>query len=224
MLRQDRVLLSITAGFALFNCSAGMVRVANPWLAQYKLPGGAHTLGLLLSSYSGAQLVGSLIAGTLKPSDRQMRRIGILQIFAGGSLFLLLFDRLPFIVAGLILCGGFSSPMAVSSQVIRVMRIPTELRGRTMTLMRTLMNGAIPIGSLVAAPLLARGSYHLLVWLMTVTAAIPGVAIALSYRGMSIGAQVTGAPGLESQPGNTEQTMTVDEALSSVPVHVPAVD
>jgi len=190
LMARDKVLLSITVGFAMFNFSAGMLRVANPWLAADRLSGGSHTLGLLLASYGGAQLVGSLVAGSLKPSDRQMRRIGVLQILAGGSLLFLLVSKEPLIVAGLVLCGLLSSPMSVSSQVIRVLHIPVEMRGRSMTFMRTLMNGAIPLGSVCAAPMLQAGLYRPMVLTMAGVAALPGAAVAIAYRKTSFGAEL----------------------------------
>ncbi|MFF0388257.1 MFS transporter [Kitasatospora sp. NPDC004615] len=182
LLKQDKVLLSITVGFALFNCAMGMLRVTNPWLAHNALPGGAETLGLLLAAANGAGLIGSLIAGALKPSDKQMGRIGLLQIFAGASLGLLLILNLPVILIGLVLSDLLSAPMTVSSQVVRMVRIPAEVRGRTMTFMRTLMNSTSPAGAALAAALLAGNIYRPTVVIMTLVAAVPGLFMWLAYR------------------------------------------
>ncbi|MFF0292786.1 MFS transporter [Kitasatospora sp. NPDC004614] len=182
LLKRDKVLLSITVGFALFNCAMGMLRVTNPWLAHNALPGGAETLGLLLAAANGAGLIGSLIAGALKPSDKQMGRIGLLQIFAGASLGLLLILNLPVILIGLVLSDLLSAPMTVSSQVVRMVRIPAEVRGRTMTFMRTLMNSTSPAGAALAAALLAGNIYRPTVVIMTLVAAVPGLFMWLAYR------------------------------------------
>ncbi|MGW4383546.1 MFS transporter [Kitasatospora sp. NPDC004531] len=182
LLKADKVLLSITVGFALFNCAMGMLRVTNPWLAHNALPGGAETLGLLLAAANGAGLIGSLIAGALKPSDKQMGRIGLLQIFAGASLGLLLILNLPVVLIGLVLSDLLSAPMTVSSQVVRMVRIPAEVRGRTMTFMRTLMNSTSPAGAALAAALLASNIYRPTVVIMTLVAAVPGVFMWLAYR------------------------------------------
>jgi hypothetical protein len=200
MLRKDTALLAITAGFALFNCTGGMIRVTIPWLAHDALPGGARTLGLLLGMASGANLVGSLIAGTIKPADHQLRRIGILQILAGSSLFLLLIVKTPVIIAGLMLCNALSSPMTVSAQVVRLVRIPAELRGRSMTFIRTLMNGTLPLGSAIAAPLLGGGAYGPLVVIMALTAALPGVGMAVMFRRASFGKELGVVPPAAATP------------------------
>jgi len=210
LLRADRVLLSITVGFALFNCAMGMLRVTNPWLAHNALPGGAHTLGLLLGAANGAGLIGSLIAGALKPSDRQMGRIGLLQIFAGASLGLLLILKLPVVLIGLVLSDMLSAPMTVSSQVVRMVRIPAEVRGRTMTFMRTLMNSTSPAGAAVAGAMLAAGSYRPVVIIMTLVAAVPGLFMYLAYRKTSFAEEL----GLNASPEPEASTDAPSETAS----------
>lgn len=79
------MLLAITVGFGLFNLAMGMLMVLEPWFAHDRFPGGAHTLGLILALSGGANLVGSLAAGAVPPSDRQMLRIGVLQAVVNAS-------------------------------------------------------------------------------------------------------------------------------------------
>jgi MFS family permease len=182
---EDRVLLAICIGFAFFNLGMGMLRVTMPWIAHDRLPGGAHTLGLLLGLSGATNLAGSLVGGALKTSDKQMRQIGMLQFVSGAALLLLLPRSLPIVLVGVMLCTGTSAPMAVSSQVIRLKRIPLDVRGRTMTLMRTVLNGTIPVGAALASAALAARAYALTIVLMAVIAASPGALVAWAYRGMS---------------------------------------
>ena len=182
MLRSDRVLLSNMVAFAMFNVAGGMVLVTLPWLVHERLPGGAVTLGLLLAIGNGAGLAGALVAGAVKPSVRQMRRVGVLQAVAGCAMLLLQVTVLPFVLLGVVLFELLTAPMSVSAQVVRLARIPATLRGRTMTIMRTVMNSAIPLGTAIAAPLLAAGLYPLVVVLMALIAAVPGFVVAAMFR------------------------------------------
>ncbi|WP_326603804.1 MFS transporter [Streptomyces sp. NBC_01799] len=190
LLRGDGVLLAITVGFGLFNLAMGMLMVLEPWFAHDRFPGGAHTLGLILALSGGANLAGSLAAGAVPPSDRQMLRIGVLQAVAGASLLLLLAGDLPVVLIGLVLCNVLSTPMTVSSQVLRLSRIPAGLRGRTLTLMRTVMNATTPLGAATAGPLLAAGAHQAVIVLMTLAAALPGLWLVRAYRTTSFGAEL----------------------------------
>ncbi|GIJ48370.1 MFS transporter [Virgisporangium aliadipatigenens] len=185
LLRKDLVLLSITLAFALFNGAMGMMRVVQPWLASDILEGGATTLGIILGVNNGASLIGSILAGVIKPKDKQMRNIGLLQIVSGAALFLLFLPGLWPVLLAVAVNSLFSGPMTVSSQVIRVARIPVELRGRMMTFMRTLMNSTSPAGAALAGPMLVAGLYHPLIGLMVALAAGPGVVMALAFRNKS---------------------------------------
>ncbi|MDQ1656344.1 MAG: hypothetical protein QOD41_1427, partial [Cryptosporangiaceae bacterium] len=118
----------------------------------------------------------------------------------GSSLFLLLIVKLPVIIAGLMLCHALSSPMTVSAQVVRLVRIPAELRGRSMTFIRTLMNGTLPLGSAIAAPLLGGGAYGPLVVIMALTAALPGVGMAVMFRRASFGKELGVVPPAAATP------------------------
>jgi MFS family permease len=190
LLREDGVLLAITVGFGLFNLAMGMLLVLEPWLAHVRFDGGSGLLGLILAVSGAANLVGSLCVGMLPPADRQMLRIGILQAVAGGSLLLLLVPSLPVVLAGLVLCNLLSTPMAVSSQALRLTRIPQALRGRTLILMRTVMNATTPVGTALAGPLLALGAHGFLVVLMTLSAALPGLWLVRAYRATSFATEL----------------------------------
>jgi MFS family permease len=204
LLRRDDVLRTITVSFALFNCALGMLLVTTPWVVAERFHAGSATLGLFLGVANGAGLVGALIAGAVKPSDRQMGRIGLLQIIAGGGLLLLLVPSLPVVLLGLVLVELFSTPMTISAQVIRLARIPAEMRGRMMTFLRTMMNTIAPAGAAVAGPLLLASMFAPLVLLMTIIATLPGLLIAFRYRSTSfaeeLGVTKPAAPAEEAAP------------------------
>lgn len=181
-IRTDRVMLVITVTFTLFNVSLGMLTVAQPWLAHERLPGGASMLGVLVGVLSCAQLVGSVVAGVVKPAVRPMLRIGVLQLVAGGGLLLLLGAHPLLVLVGQVICGVPDAMLTVSSQAVRYARTPEELRGRTMTLMRTLMLSALPVGSVIAGPLLDSGNYTTMVLVMALLAVLPGLLCVLRFR------------------------------------------
>jgi predicted MFS family arabinose efflux permease len=126
----------------------------------------------------------------VKPADRQMRRIGLLQLIAGAGLVFLLVPGLPAVLLGLVLVNMFSTPMTVSAQVLRLNRIPAEIRGRTMTFMRTLMNATSPGGASIAAPLLAASLFAPVVVLMLALAALPGLFMMVKFRSTSFGEEL----------------------------------
>lgn len=94
------------------------------------------------------------------------------------------------VLIGLVLCNVLSTPMTVSSQVLRLSRIPAGLRGRTLTLMRTVMNATTPLGAATAGPLLAAGAHQAVIVLMTLAAALPGLWLVRAYRTTSFGAEL----------------------------------
>lgn len=182
MIVHDRFLLLLTLSFAAFNISVGALLVALPWLAKFEFAGGPGILGLLLAVLAAAELAGSLVSGALRTTEKQMLRIGQLQIVAGGMLLLLVPRNLPVIVLGLLLTGILSGPLTVMGGVVRMTRTPTEMRGRAMTLMRTTMAGALPIGSAIGGVLLDGNHYTELIVLVAVLAAAPGIFTMLIFR------------------------------------------
>ena len=182
MVVHDRFLLLLTLSFAAFNVAVGSLLVALPWLAKFEFASGPGILGLLLAVMAAAELVGSLVSGALKTTEKQMLRIGQLQIVAGGVLLLLVPRSLPVILIGLLLTGILSGPLTVMGGVVRMTRIPTEMRGRAMTLMRTTMAGALPFGSAIGGILLSGSHYTELIVLVTILAAAPGVVTILIFR------------------------------------------
>lgn len=182
LLVRDRFLLFLTVGFALFNISAGAMLVALPWLAKFQYSHGAAILGLMLAVGAVAELVGSVVSGTVKTSDRQMFRLGVLQVAAGAVLLLMVPRGLPWVLAALVLNGVLAGPLVVMGGVVRLTRIPNAVRGRAMTLMRTTMSGALPLGAAIGGFLLDGGGYTALIVVVAALAALPGVLTAISFR------------------------------------------
>ncbi|MEO7260043.1 MAG: MFS transporter [Jatrophihabitantaceae bacterium] len=182
MVIHDKFLLLLTLSFASFNISVGALLVALPWLAKFEFASGPGVLGLLLAVLAAAELVGSLISGGMKTSEKQMLRIGLLQIISGGVLLLLVSRSLPVILIGLLMTGVLSAPMTVMGGVVRMTRTPQEMRGRAMTLMRTTMAGALPFGAAIGGIMLSGNHYSELIVLVTILAAAPGVLTLLAFR------------------------------------------
>ena len=208
----DRVLLAITLSFMAFNCVFGMITVTTPWLVKFELGDHPELLGLLLAVLSGAELVGSFIGGTLKPVDRVMLRMGLLQICAGLGLVLLLGRSLIPVMLGLVVVGVLSGPVTVSSMALRMARIPAVVRGRTMTLMRTLMNASPPLGAAIAGLLLAADNYAGAVLVMVLIATVPGVLVALAFRSRSFAGDL--APAAAGEPEAVPPPVPVEPELS----------
>lgn len=182
MIVGDKFLLLLTLSFASFNIAVGALLVALPWLAKFEFASGPGVLGLMLAVLAAAELVGSLVSGALKTSEKQMLRIGQLQIITGSLLLLMIPRSLPVIVLALLLNGILSAPMTVLGGVVRMTRTPQDMRGRAMTLMRTTMAGALPIGAALAGILLSGGNYTQLVVVMTILATLPGVFTIAIFR------------------------------------------
>ncbi len=200
LLLRDRFLLLLTVGFALFNIAGGALLVALPWLAKFQYHSGPTVLGVMLAVSAGAELVGSLVSGAVQTSARQMLRIGVLQVVAGGVLLLMIPRALPWVLAALILNGILAGPLTVMGGVVRLTRIPNALRGRAMTLMRTVMSGALPLGAAAGGFLLAAGGYTALILVVGVLAAAPGVLTAISLGGADFRADVGATPRADPAP------------------------
>jgi MFS family permease len=104
-----------------------------------------------------------------------------------------------------------SGPVTVSSMALRMARIPAVVRGRTMTLMRTLMNASPPLGAAIAGLLLAAGNYSGAVLVMVLIATVPGVLVTLAFRNRSFADDLAPTPPPTSV--EPEQPPTGEEAL-----------
>ncbi|WP_051966859.1 MFS transporter [Kitasatospora mediocidica] len=182
LLGRDRQLLAIVLALSASNVALGMLTVTQPWLAEYTFAKSARTFGLLVAVFAGAELVGSLIAGSRPAATRPMVQIGRLRVISGAGLLFLLVPSLPTVLIGQVICGWAGAMGGVPSQTVRFNRTPPELWARTMTLMRTLILGAIPLGSVIAGPLLAGGRYRTAVLVMAALSGLPGLALLFCFR------------------------------------------
>lgn len=180
---RDRAIIATTIAFMAFNIAEGMLLVAAPWLAKTKLTGGATTLGVLLALTATGEIVGAALAGGIRTQRSPIRAIGTVQALAAvGYLTLLATPNRVVIGAGFLLVGLLSAPMTVWAQSLRMRRIPAELHGRVFALLRTLMQGTLPLGSLVVTPFVVNGSIGLAAIVMTLIAGLPGLILLADLR------------------------------------------
>jgi MFS family permease len=78
-------------------------------------------------------------------------------------------------MAGLALLGLFSAPLTIWAQTLRMQVIPEALRGRTFALLRTLMQGANPIGGMMAGWLLPLLGMSAMIGLSALLIGAPGL-------------------------------------------------
>ncbi|MCX5194631.1 MFS transporter [Streptomyces sp. NBC_00249] len=207
LITRDRFLLVLTLSFGAFNVSAGALVVALPWLAKFEFHSGPGVLGLMLAVMAIGELVGSLVSGAVQTSEKQMLRIGVLQLLSGAVLFLLVPTALPWILLGLVLNGILSAPMTVLGGVVRMTRVPNEMRGRAMTLMRTVMAGSLPAGSALGGFLLSGSHYTTLIFVVAALAAAPGVLTVVLFRNMPFRLGVTAADDQRAKSSSDPDTV-----------------
>lgn len=188
----DRAVVATTIAFMAFNVAEGMLLVAAPWLAKTRLTGGPTTLGILLSLTAIGEIIGAAVAGLRANST--VRAIGVAQLLASACYLTLLGPRLPLVGAGFLLVGLLSAPMTVWAQSLRMRRIPAALHGRAFALLRTLMQGTLPLGSLLVTPFLAAGSVGPAAITMTTVAGLPALALLVSTRSRSPRARPAPSP------------------------------
>lgn len=68
-----------------------------------------------------------------------------------------------------------SAPLTIWAQTLRMQVIPPEMRGRTFALLRTLMQGATPLGGALAGFLLPVLGMQLMIWLSSIVIGAPGL-------------------------------------------------
>lgn len=177
-LGRDRVIIATTVAFMAFNIAEGMLLVTAPWLAKHELSGGAGILGILLATTAAGEFVGAVIAGNVRTGRSPLRAIAVVQATAACAYLLLLAaPSLMAVGAGFFLVGLLSAPLTVWAQSLRMRRIPPELHGRAFALLRTLMQGTLPLGAALATPMLVHGNLALAATVMALTAGLPGLAL-----------------------------------------------
>jgi MFS family permease len=180
-LARDRVIVATTLAFMAFNVAEGMLIVTGPWLAHNQLPGGAATLGVLLSALAAGEIVGAALAGRHQPGRSRVRAIGAIQAAAALSfLALLATPRQLLVGTGFFAVGLFSAPMTVWAQSLRMRRIPPALHGRSFAALRTLMQATPPLGSALVTPLLVHDHLVIAAVAMALVAGLPSLYLMLA--------------------------------------------
>jgi MFS family permease len=175
LLRQP-ILLATTIMFMLANVGMGALFVVLPVLADER-GGGADLYGALLGALAIGEVLSSFAAGTLHLPFTVGARICLAQIVSGVALALLLIDQsIPMLFISLFLLGVFSAPLTIWAQTLRMQIIPPAMRGRTFALLRTLMQGTLPLGGLIAGFLLPALTMTGLIGVCVAAIGVPGAA------------------------------------------------
>lgn len=131
----------------------GPLLVGIPVLANQRLPEGAVAFGLLMSAYAGGNLVGYLIAGSLRrPSGIAMRMIMIALLVAFGvvigSLGFILSTWVDFSL--LLLLGLGNGYIAIIFFTWMQIRTPKEMLGRIMSILMFCSTGLVPVSQAIS--------------------------------------------------------------------------
>ena len=171
----NRILLSTTLIYMMFNLGLGMMFVWLPVYVDEVLGGGARLFGILLGLMALGSVVSSLAAGGVTLPWTLGTLICSILILSGASLGVVAaFGRVWTTAVGLALFGFFNAPLTIWAQTLRMRIIPEHLRGRAFALMRMLMQSANPLGGLVAGPLVPALGLVVMVGLSAVLVAAPG--------------------------------------------------
>ena len=177
--------LAITLIYMTGNIGEGIFTVFAPIYVRDVLLGDAAVYGVVVSAFTGGALLGAVLVGALGWRWPLGRSIAAAVLAAGLVQGLLIFRPslmpLVLVLAGIGLC---SSCLTAWAQTIRMRLIPPELRGRVFAVLRTLMRGTPPLGSLLAGFLLAGGDITWAVLVATVLNVVPG-AIGLVHPALS---------------------------------------
>jgi len=177
LMLDNKILLSTTLMFMAFNVGLGALTVFLPLVSDRIAPGSSQMFGALLGALALGEVTSAGLAGSLQLKMGLGQRIVLAQILSGMSLALLLLESNFWAVAsGLFLLGFFSAPLTIWAQTLRMQIIPTEMRGRTFALLRTLMQGATPLGGALAGFLLPVAGMQLMILLASVVIGAPGLA------------------------------------------------
>jgi Na+/melibiose symporter-like transporter len=175
LLYGNKVLLSTTLMFIAFNLGYGQMLVWFPIYVDRVLQGGPELYGVLLGCVAVGEVTSSLLAGVLTLSLSLGTLICLAQMCAGVALGLLLLRQSTWGVAlSLSLFGLFHAPLTIWAQTLRMQIIPAALRGRTFALLRTLMQGASPLGGVAAGFLLPVVGISASIGISAMLIGIPG--------------------------------------------------
>ena len=178
LMLNNKVILSTTLMFMAFNIGLGALTVFLPLLSDQISAGSSEVFGALLGAIALGEVISAWLAGSLVSKVTLGRRIALAQILSGLSLMLLLIRPAAFwvVAIGLFLLGFFSAPLTIWAQTLRMQVIPPEMRGRTFALLRTLMQGATPLGGALAGFMISVLGIQAIVGLSSLVIGLPGFA------------------------------------------------
>ena len=173
----NKVILSTTLMFMAANMGLGAMTVFLPLLSHQIAENSSQVFGILLGAMAFGEVISAWLAGSLSLSIPLGKRIALAQILSGLSLIFLLTEPSSFgsVAVGLFLLGFFSAPLTIWAQTLRMQVIPPNLRGRTFALLRTLMQGATPVGGALAGFLLPLWGIQIMIGLSALIIGMPGM-------------------------------------------------
>ena len=173
----NKVILSTTLMFMAANVGLGAMTVFLPLVSNQIAEDSSQVFGMLLGAMALGEVLSAWLAGSLSLTMSLGKRIAFAQILSGLSLlFLVAGSSFGLAAIGLFLLGFFSAPLTIWAQTLRMQVIPPDLRGRTFALLRTLMQGATPLGGALAGFLLPIFGIPMIVGLSALVLGVPGMA------------------------------------------------
>ncbi len=210
LLRRSPALFATTLMFMTFNLGEGALSVWLPLFSAQVAPGGAAVYGALLGVLAVGETVGSLAAGAVMAPRRLSpgALICLAQGLSGLALLPLLLGRnLPSAVVSLALLGACSAPLTIWAQTLRMRIIPPDLRGRAFALLRTLMQGTVPLAGAATGLLLPVVGIPAMIGLSALLIGLPG----------PLGYQVRGLRRANAREDGTMEPATPGTPVGSVP-------
>ncbi|UCE97184.1 MAG: MFS transporter [Dehalococcoidia bacterium] len=134
-------------------CFAGPIDVGLAWLSDNRFVGGATAFGIILSSFGGGAVIGTIIAGVVKFKKR-----GLLLAFIGAALGIGLgiLGIVPNVLAAVLL----SIPMGIGVGIFNILLIswfqaeaPSRMIGRIMSLLMFASVGVMPFSFAISGML-----------------------------------------------------------------------
>ncbi|MFC1874919.1 MFS transporter [Chloroflexota bacterium] len=134
-------------------CFAGPIDIGLAWLSDNRFIGGATAFGIILSSFGGGAVIGTIIAGTVKLKKRGLL-LALIGAFLGIGLGIL--GIAPNVLAAVIL----SVPMGVGVGIFNIVLIswfqkeaPSRMIGRVMSLVMFASVGVMPFSFAISGML-----------------------------------------------------------------------
>jgi len=152
----NRGLRMVVGALALINFVLVPTSIAMPILVRDFLFRGPEFLGLMGASQAAGSLVGFVVTGWVKVSpSRRPHLIVICMVTAGVLIISLAFTTHPFLILMNVAAFGFLLPL-INVHIISVMQgtTPSEIRGRVMGVMGTLVLGLIPFSQALSGLLI----------------------------------------------------------------------